>query len=79
MQIYLLVPQFLPENPLGHLQVYESTPSTHVPPFWHIPGVQSSISWKRTKFLMITFLNISTFNIQKYHCKHKIIEKSNQF
>lgn len=40
----ILVSQFVPVYPSGHMQQYELTPSTHVPPFRQGHGVQSSIS-----------------------------------
>ena len=39
-----LLSQLVPLNPTTQAQVYESTPSLHVPPFWHGFGAQSSIS-----------------------------------
>ena len=38
------IPHLVPLKPATQVQLYESTPSVHVPPFWHGFVAQSSIS-----------------------------------
>jgi hypothetical protein len=44
LTVYLLVSQLVPVKPGTHVQLYESTPSTQVAPFWHGELAHSSMS-----------------------------------
>ena len=51
--INILISQSVPLNPLGQMQSYDAIPSTHLPPLLHGFSMQSSISKKIPKHILV--------------------------